>query len=214
MNDLLNAAKGLPYPLNYYLLFAVAIAIVAVVLAIVALSLRQVFPALKVGHVGWIAIMIVCVGVWILSYHLDAYSWRTEVHGVDYTMFRSDMPLVGIDYELESVGDGRMGLGIPFPLLSPSIVLLGLLRPQPTDELVCLDADGAGLALVTWRTDFDHSDYHLPMVRTSGCGVAIRPDLLDTLITQLGARFVLRDSVTAAAELAGLTRNSEVRRAK
>jgi hypothetical protein len=66
------------------------------------------------------------------------------------------------------------------------------------------DREGLGLALVTWRAEYETSEYELARPRVRGSGVVIRPDLLDRLADGVGKqRLVLRDFVVGVTELAG-----------
>lgn len=64
------------------------------------------------------------------------------------------------------------------------------------------DKDGVGLALVTWRAEYDTSNYRAwPRIR--GSEIVIRPDLLDRLVDLAGEqRLEMRDFVVGVAELA------------
>jgi hypothetical protein len=58
------------------------------------------------------------------------------------------------------------------------------------------------LALVTWRAEYDRSDYYLARPRIRGSGTVIRPDLFDRLAEGAGEhRLVMRDFVVGVAEL-------------
>lgn len=58
--------------------------------------------------------------------------------------------------------------------------------------------------LVTWRAEYDVGDYHLESPRTRGCGIAIRPDLLESLIGIASQeRLLLRDFIVGGTELLG-----------
>jgi hypothetical protein len=127
----------------------------------------------------------------------DLRLWNYEF---DYTLetplTSNSQPLVGVDYELTMADDGHKGLGVPTPLLVPTASLIALLRLHPGVPCSYEDENGLALALVTWRTEYDNSDYYLAWPRMWGCGIVIRPDLLARLISTVGAhRLVLRDFV-------------------
>ena len=64
------------------------------------------------------------------------------------------------------------------------------------------DKDGIGIALATWRAEYDASDYYLTWPRIYGSGLMIRPDLLSRLINTAGEeRLVFRDFVVGAQDL-------------
>jgi hypothetical protein len=100
------------------------------------------------------------------------------------------------------VGDGRLGLGVPDSLLVPTPSLIALLHLRPGEPCRYKDEAGVGLALVTWRAEYDVSDYYLARPRTCGSGIVIRPDLLAALVTVAGEeRLILRDFVVGDREL-------------
>lgn len=133
----------------------------------------------------------------------DLRLWRAEIDpAIGRPALGSSQPLVGIDTELRMVGDGRLGLGVPDSLLVPTAALIALLRLHPGDPWTYEDDSGAGLALVTWRAEYDVSDYYLAWPRTCGCGIVIRPDLLAALVEIAGdKRLILRDFVVGDNEL-------------
>jgi len=101
------------------------------------------------------------------------------------------------------VGDGRHGLGVPHSLLVPTESLIALLGLRPGPPCSYEDHNGVGRALVTWRAEYDVSDYCLAWPRTCGSGIAIRPDLLAGLVAVAGKdRLLLRDFVVGDSELA------------
>jgi hypothetical protein len=133
----------------------------------------------------------------------DIRLWSVEVdHVPEAPLFTRSQPLVGVDYELAMVGDGRQGLGVPNPLLIPTVSLMALLKLYPGAPFSYEDENGLALALATWRTEYDISDYYLTRPRLWGCGIVIRPDLFNQLVTVVGEdRLVLRDFVMGDLEL-------------
>jgi len=135
----------------------------------------------------------------------DLRLWRAEVDAavLGRPALDASQPLVGIDNDLELVGDGRHGLGVPRLLLVPTASLIALLGLRPGPPCSYEDHNGVGLALVTWRAEYDVSDYYLAWPRTCGSGIAIRPDLLAGLVAVVGKdRLVLRDFVVGDSKLA------------
>lgn len=117
-------------------------------------------------------------------------------------ILRNSQPLVGVDRELQFVGDGREGLGVPPAILTPTAALIMSLALEPGEGCTYVDGNGIGLALVTWRAEYDRSDYYLARPRIRGSGIVIRPDLFDRLAEGAGEhRLVMRDFVVGAAEL-------------
>lgn len=133
----------------------------------------------------------------------DLRLWSIEVdHVLEAPLLERSQPLVGVDYELAMVGDGRQGLGVPNPLLSPTVSLIALLKLHPGKPFSCEDENGLALALITWRAEYEISDYYLSRPQLWGCGIVIRPDLFNQLVTTVGEeRLVLRDFVMGDLEL-------------
>lgn len=63
------------------------------------------------------------------------------------------------------------------------------------EPLVLDDDAGPAVALITWRTLYETSDYHLPWPRLLGSGVLMRPDVLPSLADAAAGNIVLRDFV-------------------
>lgn len=133
----------------------------------------------------------------------DLRLWSVEgLHALEEPLFERSQPLVGVDYELAIVGDGRQGLGVPSPLLAPTVSLIALLKAYPGAPFSYEDENGLALALVTWRAEYDTSDYYLACPRIWGCGIVMRPDLFNQLISSVGEeRLALRDFVKGDLEL-------------
>jgi len=126
----------------------------------------------------------------------DLGLWRVEIDPTAVGSLDSSQPLVGIDHDVDIVGDGREGLGAPNLLSVPLPSLVALLGLHPGPPCSYEDDDGTGLALVTWRAEYDISDYYLAWPRTYGSGIVIRPDLLDKLVAAVGEeRVVVRDFI-------------------
>jgi hypothetical protein len=133
----------------------------------------------------------------------DLRLWRAQIDPIsDPTELDSSQPLLGVDHDLSMVSDGRQGLGLPGAILTPTPFLIGVLELQPGKPCTYHDDNGVGLALVTWRADYDVSDYYLAWPRTCGTGVVVRPDLIADLVAVAGQdRLVVRDFVVGDSEL-------------
>ena len=129
--------------------------------------------------------------------HGDLRWWRAQVNpALGAPLLGTSQPIVGEDRKLKMVGDGRSGLGVPDSLLVPTATLIALLKLRPGASCSYEDKNGPGLALVTWRAEYDTSEYYLAWPRTCGCGIVIRPDLLTRLADATGKdRLVQRDFV-------------------
>jgi hypothetical protein len=133
----------------------------------------------------------------------DLRQWSIKVdHALETPLIERSQPLVGVDYELAMVGDGCHGLGAPNPLLAPTVSLIALLKLHPGAPFTYEDENGLALSLLTWRAEYDTSDYYLARPRIWGCGIVIRPDLFNQLVIVVGEdRLVLRDFVMGDLEL-------------
>jgi hypothetical protein len=133
----------------------------------------------------------------------DLKMWIDKIDpAFEVPLLDTSQSLVGVDHELTMIGDGRQGLGVTDSLLIPTASLITLLNLQPGVPFSYEDKDGLGLALVTWRAEYDTSDYYLAWPRTCGAGIVIRPDLLAKLIATAGEhRLVLRDFVVGDLKL-------------
>ena len=135
----------------------------------------------------------------------DLRMWKASIDPVpSAVVLRETRPLIGVDRGLQFVGDGREGLGAPPAILTPTAALIMSLALEPGEGCTYRDRDGIALALVTWRAEYDRSDYYLARPRTRGSGILIRPDLFDRLDDCAGEhRLVMRDFVVGLAELVG-----------
>lgn len=135
----------------------------------------------------------------------NLHLWRAVVCPINDGMaLISSQPIVGIDSELRMVSDGHMGLGVPDSLLVPTASLIALLRLHPDAPFIYRDDSGVALALTTWRTEYDVSDYYLAWPQTCGCGIIIRPDLIEALAMIAGKeRLVFRDFIIGDSRFGG-----------
>lgn len=133
---------------------------------------------------------------------LDHWFVWSPFTGTDIT-FRQSQPLLGVDNALDTVGDARSSLGTPLAILSPTEKLIAALGLQPGERLAFEDDFGNGLALVTWRTEYDRSEHYLDRARLNGCGIVLRPDLFQHLVQLAGpGRLVIRDFISGSKKLA------------
>jgi hypothetical protein len=140
-------------------------------------------PPCAEGRVGrWLRLPAVFPGGWIIG------------------GLQESQPILGIDHELG--GRAESGLGMQHPLLTPTPQLTAALTLEPATPFVLADSLGPALALITWRTDYEVSDYHLPWPRLKGNGVALRGDLLDRLMAVCNGHLTLRDYIVGDERLA------------
>lgn len=112
-------------------------------------------------------------------------------------------PFMGYDDRMELHDDSKDGLGIPHRLMVPTGWLREKwnLRTDPDRAFVLNDDAGPALALLTWRAEYERSDYHLPRRKLWGSAIAVRPDLLENLIGECGDELKLRDLIVGPAEI-------------
>ena len=115
----------------------------------------------------------------------------------------TSLPLIGIDLYGDYLADTPNGLGVHSPLLVPTLRLKLVLGLQPADEPFVLHDDaGPALAMITWRTHFQTSDYHLPWHRTRGTILATSPRAFDKLIAWGEGSLVIREVIHGDPSLA------------
>jgi len=132
----------------------------------------------------------------------DVKTWIEESGIAGSWPIDISQPLVGLDHELLLLGDSKSGLGVPESLVTPTPSLINLLGMYPGVPFSLQDKDGVGIALATWRAEYDTSDYYLTWPRIYGSGLMIRPDLFSRLINIIGEeRLVFRDFVVGTRDL-------------
>ena len=95
----------------------------------------------------------------------------------------------------------RHGLGIPITLLTPTRWLVSALQIEKGTHFVLDDDEGPALALMTWRTEYETSDYFLPWPRLCGSGLAVRADAFNKLVRAAKEHLVFRDFLRGASSL-------------
>ena len=110
-------------------------------------------------------------------------------------------PIVGLDYKLADLEDGRQGLGVQGDLLTPTPWLLDALKLKEGSGFLLDDDVGPALALITWRTEYDTSDYYLAGPRLYGSGLIVRGDLFEALAQSVDSQLVFRDYLTGPSSL-------------
>ncbi len=102
-------------------------------------------------------------------------------------------PIVGLDSDPTFASDAREGLGLPTILLTPTRRLMALLHLSPGPAFSLEDSQGKAMRLLTWRTEYETSDYHLPRPLLTGAGLVLRPDVFDRLVAATGGLLKFRD---------------------
>jgi len=134
----------------------------------------------------------------------DIRAWLDPLPDVLFARkgLQTSQPIIGMDRDVDTAGDGHRGLGVPAPMLAPSVPLIATLGLRPGAPFILDDTEGPALALVTWRAEYDTSEYHLPWPRLRGAAVLLRDDLFANLLTGANGNLVLRDFIVGDAELA------------
>ncbi|QFY11512.1 hypothetical protein GBF35_37435 [Nonomuraea phyllanthi] len=112
-------------------------------------------------------------------------------------------PLIGMDLDGDFLADMPYGLGVHSPLLVPTLLLKLILRLQPSEEPFVLNGDaGPALAMITWRSHYESSAYHLPWRRTCGTALAVSPEAFDKLNAWGKGSLVIREVIHGDPSLA------------
>jgi hypothetical protein len=129
--------------------------------------------------------------------HSDLEMWKIDLDdNTVFSLFDSSQPIIGIDRDLTMLGDSKQNLGAPESLLVPTFPIIKALNLHPGTPFTFEDDQGVGLELVTWRSEYDISEYYLAWPRITGSGIVIRSDLFSRLASIAGVdRFVLRDFI-------------------
>ena len=109
--------------------------------------------------------------------------------------------IVGIDLTLRSVGDSHNCLGIQKGILTPSAWLFIILGIESNRPFTLNDDKGRAVELITWRTEYETSDYHLAWPRCYGAGLVIREDVFESLIKRSQGILTFRDFVAGSPDL-------------
>ena len=93
-------------------------------------------------------------------------------------------PIVGHDFSLHEIGDGKEGLGgLQLGILTPSAWLINFLGIQQSTFFVADNLNGPVLALISWRTEYTGAgQYGIERPRLQGLGLAVRNDAFEKLI--------------------------------
>lgn len=113
------------------------------------------------------------------------------------------MPIFGVDYSLRTLCNKYHGIGVQRPLLAPIQWFTNILRLVPHSYFSLSDDIGEAIALVTWRTEYKTSEYHLAWPRLTGAGIVIRDDLLARLNEQFRGGLIFRDFLVGPDNLCG-----------
>jgi len=121
--------------------------------------------------------------IWVAQ-HIHDYSLNSNLR---------TQPIVGIDTKVSSERSRHQGLGIHSSLLIPTPRLFAVPSLLPEDYFVLSDTEGPAIALITWRTEYETSDYHLTWPRLQGAGLIIRSDTFEHLVQSAQESLIFRD---------------------
>ena len=102
-------------------------------------------------------------------------------------------PVVGLDRRMLSAADGYHGLGFQKLLLTPTPWLSNALELKRGSYFILEDGHGPAVALITWRSEYETSDYYLAWPRLHGAGLVVRSDAFDNLVHVAQGKLIYRD---------------------
>ena len=108
-------------------------------------------------------------------------------------------PIIGLDRGMLSAADGYHGLGFQKLLLTPTPWLSSALGLERGTYFILEDGDGPAVALITWRSEYETSDYYLAWPRLHGAGLVVRSDAFDNLVHVAQGNLIYRDFLARLA---------------
>ena len=132
----------------------------------------------------------------------DLRVWNSSsVPGLSVNGRIRSQPVFGCVSAVRAAGDGHHGLGIQSPLFTPTPWLFSALTLKRSTYFVLDDDDGRALALITWRTEYETSDYHLAWPRLCGAGLVVRSDAFDRLVHAAEGGLISREFLMGHSNL-------------
>ena len=110
-------------------------------------------------------------------------------------------PAIGIDSEVNAFSDGHLGLGVHTYLPTPTPWLYIALELTGNQYFLMNDDEGTALALITWRTEYETSDYYLAWPRLYGAGIVVRDDAFERLVHGAQGNLKFRDFLQGSSSL-------------
>ena len=108
-------------------------------------------------------------------------------------------PVIGLDRRVLAAADGDHGLGFQKLLLTPTPWLSSALELERGTYFILEDGDGPAVALITWRSEYETSDYYLAWPRLHGAGLVVRSDAFQRLVDAAQGQLTFRDSLASTA---------------
>lgn len=124
----------------------------------------------------------------------DIRAW-SSAFGMGLSVSKSigTQPVIGLDFAARAAGERHYGLGVQGHLLTPTPWLVAAPSLKHGSYFVLDDEDGPALALITWRTEYETSDFHLSWPRLRGAGVVVRREAFDSLVHAAEGGLIFRD---------------------
>ena len=118
------------------------------------------------------------------------------LHVKDWSKSR---PVIGLDTTMLAADDGYHGLGFQKLLLTPTFWLSAALGLERGTYFILEDTKGPAVALITWRTEYENSDYYLAWPRLHGAGLVVRCDAFDGLVHASRGQLIYRDYLASSS---------------
>ena len=113
-----------------------------------------------------------------------------EVLGVREKRNSQSQDAIGADFKVP-----HHVLGIQRPLLTPTAWLYAAIKPKHNGYFSLDDDIGPALTLMSWRTEYETSEYHLARPLLFGVGLVARADVFDRLVDVGQGSLMFRDFV-------------------
>ena len=124
----------------------------------------------------------------------DVLTWISTPSGIlPPKEWNGSKPVIGLDTAVLAAADGCHGLGFQKLLLTPTPWLSSTIELERGTYFVLEDSEGPAVALISWRTEYETSDYHLAWPRLCGTGLVVRSDAFDRLVDTVGGDLSYRD---------------------
>ena len=108
-------------------------------------------------------------------------------------------PVIGLDTTMLAADDGYHGLGFQKLLLTPTFWLSAALGLERGTYFILEDTKGPAVALITWRTEYENSDYYLAWPRLHGAGLVVRCDAFEGLVHASRGQLIYRDYLASSS---------------
>ncbi len=110
-------------------------------------------------------------------------------------------PIIGFDWRMLAADDGYNGLGFQKLMLTPTPWLSAALELERGTYFILEDSEGPAVAFITWRSEYETSDYCLAWPRLHGAGLVVRSDAFGKLVHAAQGQLIYRDFLASTATL-------------